>query len=82
MSQPPLNNPGARYWEDLVEEFGFSPDEKREIRAGADHMVAEVRARRLAEVRTRPNATQVEVAAAMASAGLVSPDPKWRNWKK
>ena len=82
MSQPPLNNPGARYWEDLVEEFGFSPDEKREIRAGADHMVAEVRARRLAEVRKRQNATQVEVAAAMASAGLVSPDPKWRNWKK
>jgi len=82
MSQPPLNNPGARYWEDLVEEFGFSPDERREIRVGVDHMIAEVRARRLAEVRKRQNATQVEVAAAMASAGLVSPDPKWRNWKK
>jgi DNA-directed RNA polymerase specialized sigma subunit len=65
MSQPPLNNPGARYWDDLVEEFGFSPDEKREIRVGADHMIAEVRARRLAEVRKRQNATQVEVAAAM-----------------
>jgi hypothetical protein len=24
MSQPPLNNPGARYWDDLVEEFDFS----------------------------------------------------------
>ena len=23
MGQPPLNNPGARYWDDLVEEFGF-----------------------------------------------------------
>jgi transcriptional regulator with XRE-family HTH domain len=65
MSQPPLNNPGARYWDDLVEEFDFSPDEKREIREGADHMIAEVRARRLAEVRKRQNATQVEVAAAM-----------------
>jgi hypothetical protein len=47
MSQPPLNNPGARYWDDLVEEFDFSPAEKREIREGADHMIAEVRARRL-----------------------------------
>ena len=65
MSQPPLNNPGARYWDDLMEEFDFSPDEKREIRQGADHVIAEVRARRLAEVRKRQNATQVEVAAAM-----------------
>ena len=73
MSQPPLNNPGARYWDDLVEEFGFSPDEEREVRAGADHMVAEVRARRLAEVRKRQYATQVEVAAAMGvSQALVS----------
>ena len=53
------------YWNDLVEEFDFSPDEKREIREGADHMIAEVRARRLAEVRKRHKATQVEVAAAM-----------------
>jgi predicted XRE-type DNA-binding protein len=63
--QPPLNNPGARYWNDLVEEFDFTPDEKREIREGADHMIAEVRARRLAEVRKRQNAIQVEVAAAI-----------------
>ena len=65
MSQPPLNNPGARYWDDLVEEFDFSPDEQREIRDGANHMIAEVRARRLAEVRKRQNATQVEVAVTM-----------------
>jgi predicted XRE-type DNA-binding protein len=65
MSQPPLNNSGASYWNDLVEEFDSSPDEKREIREGADHMIAEVRARRLAEVRKRQKATQVEVAAAM-----------------
>jgi predicted XRE-type DNA-binding protein len=65
MSRPPLNNPGGRYWDDLVEEFGFSADEEREIRAGADQMVAEVRARRLAGVRKRQNVTQVEVAAAM-----------------
>ena len=65
MSQPPLNNPGSRSWDDLVDEFDFSPEEKRQIRAGADHMIAEVRARRLAGVRKRQNATQVEVAAAM-----------------
>jgi predicted XRE-type DNA-binding protein len=65
LSQPPLNNPGAKYPYDLVEEFGFSPDEKREIREGADHMIAEVRARRPAEVRTRQNAIQVEVATAI-----------------
>jgi predicted XRE-type DNA-binding protein len=65
MKQPPQNKPGARTWDDLVEEFAFSPEEKREVRAGADRMIAEVRAERLAEVRRRQNATQVEVAAAM-----------------
>jgi DNA-binding XRE family transcriptional regulator len=65
MSNPPLNNPGARNWDDLVEEFDFTPQETQEIRDGADRMIAEVRARRLAEVRKRQNATQVEVAAAM-----------------
>ena len=65
MNQPPQNNPGARAWDDLVEEFAFSPEEKQEIRAGADRMIAEVRARRLAEVRRRQNAMRVEVAAAM-----------------
>jgi hypothetical protein len=38
MSQPPLNNPGARHWDDLMDEFDFSPDEKREIGEGADHI--------------------------------------------
>jgi predicted XRE-type DNA-binding protein len=73
MSQPSLNNPGSRSWDDLVEEFDFSPQEKRQIREGADHLIAEVRARRLADVRKRQNATQVEVAAAMGvSQGRVS----------
>jgi predicted XRE-type DNA-binding protein len=65
MTQPTLNNPNARYWDDLVEDFGFTKKEKEEIREGADRMIAEVRAQRLAEVRKRQNATQVEVAAAM-----------------
>ena len=24
MNRPPLNNPDARYWDDLVEDFGFT----------------------------------------------------------
>lgn len=65
MSKPPLNNPNARYWDDLVEDFGFSAEEQEAVRSGADRMIAEVRAQRLAEVRKRQHATQVEVAAAM-----------------
>ena len=65
MSKPPLNNPNARYWDDLVEDFGFTPEEQEAVRSGADRMIAEVRARRLADVRKRQHATQVEVAAAM-----------------
>jgi hypothetical protein len=48
MSNPPLNNPNARYRDDLIEEFDFTPQETQEIREGADRMIAEVRARRLA----------------------------------
>lgn len=65
MSRDPLNNPNAVYWDDLVEDFAFTSDEQEQIRAGADQMIAQVRAHRLAEVRKRQHATQVEVAAAM-----------------
>ena len=65
MSNPPQNSRNVWSWDDLVEEFSFSPEEIREIREGADRMIAEVRARRLAEVRKRQNAMQVEAAAAM-----------------
>jgi predicted XRE-type DNA-binding protein len=65
VSRDPLNNPNAAYWEDLVEDFAFTSDEQEQIRAGADQMIAQVRAHRLAEVRKRQHATQVEVAAAM-----------------
>lgn len=65
MSNPPLNNPNARYRDDLVEDFGFTPEEQQAVRSGADRMIAEVRAQRLAEVRKRQNATQVEAAAAL-----------------
>ena len=46
MDQPPLNNPNARYWGDLIEDFGFTPDEQEALRSGADLMIAEVRAQR------------------------------------
>jgi hypothetical protein len=65
MSQPPLSNPNARYWDDLVQDLDFSPEEQEVIRSGADQIIAEVRAQRLAEVRKRQHATQVEVAVAM-----------------
>jgi hypothetical protein len=47
---PPLNGPNARYWDELVEEFGFTPEEQTAVRSGADRMMTEVRAQRLAEV--------------------------------
>jgi hypothetical protein len=65
VNQPPLNNPNARYWDDLVEDFGITPDEQEAVRSGADRMIAEVRAQHLAEARKRQHATQVEVAASM-----------------
>jgi hypothetical protein len=65
VNQPPLNNPNARYWDDLVEDFGITPHEQEAVRSGADLMIAEVRAQHLTEVRKRQHATQVEVAASM-----------------
>jgi len=29
VSKPPLKNPNARYWDDLVEDFGFTQRSKR-----------------------------------------------------
>ncbi|MER7824287.1 XRE family transcriptional regulator [Streptomyces sp. NPDC096097] len=52
-------------WDDLVEEFDFSPTERAEIDRGAEEMIAVVRAHRLAEVRKRQRTTQVQVAEAM-----------------
>jgi hypothetical protein len=43
---------------DLVEDFGFSPEEQQAVRSGADRVIAEVRAQRLAEIRKRQHATQ------------------------
>ena len=51
MSSPPLNNPNAHYWDDLVEDFGLTLEEQEAVRSGAERIIAEVQAKRLAEVR-------------------------------
>ncbi|MFB8395399.1 helix-turn-helix domain-containing protein [Streptomyces yangpuensis] len=65
MTQTPDGSARAARWEDVVEDFGFSPAERAEIDRGAAEMIAVVRAHRLAEVRKRQHTTQVQVAEAM-----------------
>ncbi|MFC9297935.1 helix-turn-helix domain-containing protein [Streptomyces sp. NPDC057011] len=65
MSQKPERPAQVARWDDLVEEFGFSPAERAEIDRGAAEMISVVRAHRLAEVRKRQHTTQVQVAEAM-----------------
>jgi DNA-directed RNA polymerase specialized sigma subunit len=60
-----LKDPQAISWMDLKEELEFTPDELQEIRKGAQELIAQSRAHRLAEVRKRQKTTQVQVAAAM-----------------
>jgi predicted XRE-type DNA-binding protein len=59
------SDPDARSWEELTQEFGFTDAERAEISVGAQWMIAEARAFRLAEIRRRQHTTQVEVARAM-----------------
>lgn len=49
-------------WNDLKEEFGFSPEEQEKIEQGTAALLSEVRAYRLAEVRKRQHMTQTAVA--------------------
>lgn len=58
-------DPEARSWEDLKTDLGFTPEERAEIDAGAQRLIAESRAFRLSEVRRRQHTTQVDVAKAM-----------------
>jgi predicted XRE-type DNA-binding protein len=60
-----LADPDARSWDELTHELGFTDVERAAISAGAQRMIAEARAFRLAEVRRRQHTTQVEVAKAM-----------------
>src|SRR5262245_10445853 len=58
-------DPDANSWEEIKAELGFTEDEKAQIQAGAQRMIAESRAFRLAELRRRHGTTQGEVAKAM-----------------
>lgn len=60
-----LRDPEARTWDDMKDELGFTEGEREEIDEGAQRLIAESRAYRLAEVRRRQRTTQVEVAKAM-----------------
>ena len=60
-----LRDPDARTWDDMKAELGFTEAELEEIDEGAQRLIAESRAYRLAEVRRRQRTTQVEVAKAM-----------------
>jgi predicted XRE-type DNA-binding protein len=60
-----VTDPDARSWDDLKRDLEFSEDERKEIAAGAQRLIAEARALRLSEVRRRQHTTQVEVAKAM-----------------
>ncbi|MEJ3744032.1 XRE family transcriptional regulator [Actinomycetes bacterium KLBMP 9797] len=60
-----LRDPNARTWDQMKTELGFTDAERAEIAIGAQRLIAEARAYRLAEVRRRQHTTQVEVAKAM-----------------
>lgn len=56
MSKEPLSNPNARYWDDLVEDLAFTPEEQVAVRSGAARMIAEARAQRLIVVERQARA--------------------------
>jgi predicted XRE-type DNA-binding protein len=60
-----LKDPQAASWDDVKEELGFTDAEQAAISAGAQQLIAEARAYRLAEIRRRQHTTQVEIAKAM-----------------
>lgn len=57
-------NPRGASWDDLRDEL-FDAEDQAEIERRAEHLRAEVRAYRLAEVRKRQHTTQVELAQRM-----------------
>jgi DNA-binding XRE family transcriptional regulator len=61
----PRGGPAARSWDDLAVDFGFTAAERRQIRTGADQLIAEVRVRRVVEIRKRQHVSQAEVAAVL-----------------
>jgi predicted XRE-type DNA-binding protein len=60
-----LKDPQAASWDDVKDELRFTEAERTEISAGAQELITEARAFRLAEIRRRQHTTQVEIAKAM-----------------
>lgn len=60
-----LNDPQAVSWTEMKDELGLTAEEQSEIREGAQDLIAQARAYRLAEVRRRQRATQTDIAKAM-----------------
>jgi predicted XRE-type DNA-binding protein len=60
-----LNDPQAISWDEMQDELGFTKAERDRIEAGAQELIAQARAYRLAEVRRRQKATQTDIAKAM-----------------
>jgi DNA-binding XRE family transcriptional regulator len=60
-----LKDPQAISWDDMKVELGLTGAERDEIKAGAQELIAQARAYRLAEVRRRQHATQTDIAKAM-----------------
>jgi DNA-binding XRE family transcriptional regulator len=60
-----LNDPQAVSWTKMKDELGLTAEEQSDIREGAQKLIAQARAYRLAEVRRRQRATQTDIAKAM-----------------
>jgi predicted XRE-type DNA-binding protein len=60
-----LDDPQAISWENMKAELDFTDAEHAEIKEGAQTLIAQARAYRLAEVRRRQKATQTDIAKAM-----------------
>jgi predicted transcriptional regulator len=60
-----LNDPEAVSWDAMKGELGLTEAEQAESKAGAQELIAQDRAFRLAEVRRRQHATQTDIARAM-----------------
>jgi DNA-binding XRE family transcriptional regulator len=60
-----LDDPQAISWNGMKDELGLTPAERAQIKSGAEALIAQARAYRLAEVRRRQHATQTDIAKAM-----------------
>ena len=60
-----LKDPRAISWEQMKDELELTDAERSEIKTGAQELIAQSRAYRLADVRRRQHATQTDIAKVM-----------------